>query len=91
MSQDADGAIRLDRVPKDVIAEIGEQPLRLRLVHFDGDSLISAEPIRGIHPVFAFIGRDEARPREVRPLRPCGRPSQKGNRMRPLRASRLLP
>ncbi|WP_218009145.1 serine hydrolase domain-containing protein [Herbidospora cretacea] len=60
VSQDADGSIRLDRVPKDVIAEIGEQPLSLRLVHLDGDSLISAEPIRGVHPVFAFIGRDEA-------------------------------
>ncbi|MFC6082715.1 serine hydrolase domain-containing protein [Sphaerisporangium aureirubrum] len=59
VSQDADGAIWLDRVPKGVIAEIGEKPLRLRLVHFDGDSLISAEPFRGIHPLFAFIGRDE--------------------------------
>lgn len=59
VSQDAGGAVWLDRVPKDVIAEIGERPLRIRLVHFEGDSLISAEPIRGIHPVFAFIGRDE--------------------------------
>ncbi|MEV1001513.1 serine hydrolase domain-containing protein [Nonomuraea sp. NPDC050202] len=60
VSQDADGAIWLDRVPKDIIAEIGEQPMRTRLVAFEGDSLISLEPVRGIHLVFAFIGRDDA-------------------------------
>lgn len=60
VSQDADGAIWLDRVPKDIIAEIGEKPMRTRLVAFEGDSLISLEPTRGIHPVFAFIGRDDA-------------------------------
>ncbi|MBB6550384.1 serine hydrolase domain-containing protein [Nonomuraea rubra] len=59
VSQDAGGAIWLDRVPKDIIAEIGEKPMRARLVAFEGDSLISLEPIRGIHPVFAFIGRDD--------------------------------
>ncbi|WP_062437308.1 serine hydrolase domain-containing protein [Herbidospora daliensis] len=60
VSQDADGAIWLERVPKDVIAEIGEKPLRTRLVHLEGDSLIALEPIHGVHPVFAFVGRDES-------------------------------
>ncbi|WP_030508236.1 serine hydrolase domain-containing protein [Microbispora rosea] len=60
VSQDADGAIWLDRVPKDIIAEIGEKPMRTRLVHFEGDSLISLESTQGIHPIFAFIGRDDA-------------------------------
>ncbi|NAS26265.1 serine hydrolase [Herbidospora sp. NEAU-GS84] len=60
VSQDAEGVIWLDRVPKDVIAEIGEKPLRTRLVHLEGDSLIAVEPIRGVHPVFAFVGRDES-------------------------------
>ncbi|MFC4588418.1 serine hydrolase domain-containing protein [Sphaerisporangium corydalis] len=58
VSQDAEGAIWLDRVPKDVIAEIGGRPERSRLVHFEGDSLISLEPTHGIHLIFAFIGRD---------------------------------
>ncbi|TYB60159.1 beta-lactamase family protein [Nonomuraea sp. PA05] len=60
VSQDADGAIWLDRVPKDVIAEIGGKPMRTQLVAFEGDSLISLEPAQGIHLVFAFIGRDDA-------------------------------
>nr|WP_062332661.1 serine hydrolase domain-containing protein [Herbidospora sakaeratensis] len=60
VSQDADGAIWLERVPKDVIAEIGEKPLRTRLVHLEGDSLIALEAIHGVHPVFAFVGRDES-------------------------------
>ncbi|MFC7385127.1 serine hydrolase domain-containing protein [Sphaerisporangium rhizosphaerae] len=60
VGQDADGAIWLDRVPKGVIAEIGGKPERSRLVHFEGDSLISLEPSHGIHLVFAFIGRDAA-------------------------------
>ncbi|GIH22648.1 serine hydrolase [Acrocarpospora phusangensis] len=60
VSQDDDGAIWLDRVPKDVIAEIGGKPMRSRLVHLEGDSLIALEPIHGIHPVYAFIGRDDA-------------------------------
>ncbi|MBO3746096.1 beta-lactamase family protein [Streptosporangiaceae bacterium NEAU-GS5] len=60
VSQDADGVIWLDRVPKDIHAEIGEKPLRTQLVHFEGDSLISLESTHGIHVVFAFIGRDDA-------------------------------
>jgi CubicO group peptidase (beta-lactamase class C family) len=60
VSQDAGGAIWLDRVPKDIIAEIGEKPMRTQLVHFEGDSLISLESTHGIHLVFAFIGRDDA-------------------------------
>ena len=56
VSQDADGTVWLDRVPKDIIAEIGEKPMRFQLVHLDGDSLISVESFHGIHVVFAFIG-----------------------------------
>jgi hypothetical protein len=60
VTQDTDGAIWLDQVPKDIIAEIGEKPMRIRLVHLEGESLISLESTHGIHPVFAFIGRDDA-------------------------------
>ncbi|WP_426567034.1 serine hydrolase domain-containing protein [Angustibacter sp. McL0619] len=56
VTQDADGKVWLDRVPKDVIAEIGEKPMRFELVHLAGDSLISVTAYHGIHVVFAFIG-----------------------------------
>jgi CubicO group peptidase (beta-lactamase class C family) len=56
VAQDADGKVWLDRQPKDIHAEIGEKPIRFELVHLAGDSLISVEPYRGIHIVFAFIG-----------------------------------
>jgi len=58
VSQDADGAIWLDRVPQDIIAEIGEKPMRSRLVHLENDSLIAVEDTHGIHPVYAFLGDD---------------------------------
>jgi CubicO group peptidase (beta-lactamase class C family) len=51
----------LDREPKDIHAEIGEQPVRFELVHLDGDSFITVEAFHGIHPVFSFIG-DPDRP-----------------------------
>ena len=56
VTQDGDGRIWLDREPKDIHAEIGEQPMRFELVHLADDSLITVEAYRGIHVVFAFIG-----------------------------------
>ena len=56
VSQDDDGRIWLDRTPKDILAEIGEQPVRLELIGFGDDSLIAVEPTRGIHHVYAFLG-----------------------------------
>ncbi|SFC97949.1 CubicO group peptidase, beta-lactamase class C family [Nocardioides terrae] len=56
VTQDADGRVWLDREPKDIIAEIGERPIRFELVHLAEDSLISVEAFHGIHVVFAFIG-----------------------------------
>ncbi len=55
VTQDDDGRLWLDRVPKDIIAEIGEQPVRFELVHLEDDSFISVEPFHSIHPVFTFI------------------------------------
>ncbi|MFD7896923.1 serine hydrolase domain-containing protein [Streptomyces sp. NPDC059568] len=57
---DDDGRIWLDRQPKDVIAELGEKPLHVELVHFAGDSLIAVEASSGVHPIFAFVGRNDA-------------------------------
>ncbi|SDK52085.1 CubicO group peptidase, beta-lactamase class C family [Nocardioides sp. YR527] len=60
VTADGAGGLVLDRTPKDVIAEIGEQPMRFSLVHLDGDSFIATEPVRGIHVVFAFLGEADA-------------------------------
>lgn len=60
VSRDADGRLWLDREPKDIIAAIGEKPMRFELVHLAGDSFITLEAHHGIHVVFAFIGRDAA-------------------------------
>ena len=60
VSEDTDGRLWLDREPKDVLAEIGDKPLRFELVHLAGDSFITVEAHHGIHVVFAFIGRDTA-------------------------------
>ncbi|GAA3257550.1 serine hydrolase domain-containing protein [Dactylosporangium siamense] len=57
VSQGADGEVWLDRTPKDALAGL-EKPLRVRLVRHGADRLISVEPHHGVHPVFAFIGRD---------------------------------
>ena len=40
VSQEADGRIWLDQIPKGIFAEMGEQPERNELVHYEGDSLI---------------------------------------------------
>ena len=58
VSQDDDGRIWIDQVPKGVFEDLGEQAERLELVHFDGDSLINLEPQGGIHIPHAFVGDD---------------------------------
>jgi CubicO group peptidase (beta-lactamase class C family) len=60
ISQAEDGRVWLDRVPKDILAEIGEQPLRSELAHLDGSSFIQVEGSLGVHPVYAFVGDDAA-------------------------------
>ncbi|WGL52511.1 serine hydrolase [Nocardioides sp. BP30] len=59
VSQREDGTVWLDRVPQDIIAEIGEKPLQVQLVHLEGDSLISLDQYYGLHPIFAFVGRND--------------------------------
>ncbi len=55
ITQDDDGRLWLDRTPKDVIAEIGERPVRSELVHLDGDTFITVEEFDGSHLTFAFL------------------------------------
>jgi CubicO group peptidase (beta-lactamase class C family) len=56
VSVDDHGRIWLDRTPKDILAEIGEKPMRTELVGFGEDSLIARESTRGVHPIYAFLG-----------------------------------
>jgi CubicO group peptidase (beta-lactamase class C family) len=56
VSIDDEGRVWLDQTPKDILAEIGQQPVRSELVGFGEDSLITVEATRGIHTVYAFLG-----------------------------------
>lgn len=58
VSQDDDGRIWIETVPKGLFEEIGEQPERKELVHYQEDSLIPAEPERGMHLPHVFLGDD---------------------------------
>ncbi|MHC5797077.1 serine hydrolase [Lacisediminihabitans sp. FW035] len=60
ISQTEDGRLWLERVPKDILAEIGEQPLRSELAHLDGATFIQIDGSLGVHPVYAFVGDDAA-------------------------------
>ncbi|MBO0824891.1 MAG: beta-lactamase family protein [Actinobacteria bacterium] len=58
VSQDEDGRIWLEHVPKGVIAEFAGQVERNELVHLEGDTLISARSQHGIHQSHVFVGDD---------------------------------
>jgi CubicO group peptidase (beta-lactamase class C family) len=58
VSQDGDGRVWLDQVPRGAIAEMVGQAERHELVRFDGDTLISAQPEHGLHMPYVFVGDD---------------------------------
>ena len=58
VSEDGDGRLWLDQVPKGIIAEIGGRSERRELVHLDGDTFLPVEPQLGIHLPQVFIGDD---------------------------------
>ena len=58
VSQDQDGRIWIETVPKGLFEELGEQPERKELVHYQDDSLIPAQAERGMHMPHAFLGDD---------------------------------
>jgi CubicO group peptidase (beta-lactamase class C family) len=58
VSQDDDGRIWLDQVPKGIIAEMGQQPERSELVHYADDSLIPVKADRGMYMPHVFLGDD---------------------------------
>jgi len=60
VSQDDDGRIWLEMLPKDLALELGETPERSELVSFAPDTLIPVQAQSGLHVPFAFLGDDGA-------------------------------
>ncbi|WP_121257649.1 serine hydrolase domain-containing protein [Nocardioides ferulae] len=60
VSQDDDGRVWVDTIPKGPLVEMGESPDRKELVAFGDDSLIPVEPEQGMHLPHAFVGDDGA-------------------------------
>ncbi|MFL6122949.1 serine hydrolase domain-containing protein [Actinophytocola sp.] len=58
VSQDDDGRIWLEQVPKGVFVEMGGQVERSELVHYRDDMLIPVKADRGMHMPHAFVGDD---------------------------------
>ena len=58
VSQDGEGRIWLEQIPKGLFEELGEQAERTELVHFHDDTLIPLEGDRGLHMPHAFLGDD---------------------------------
>jgi CubicO group peptidase (beta-lactamase class C family) len=58
VTQDADGRVWVEQVPKGVFADMGETPRTTELVGYQGDTLIPATPIQGMFIPHAFVGDD---------------------------------
>ena len=58
VSQDEDGRIWIEMIPKGMFEELGEKPERKELVYYSEDSLIPLEPDHGMHMPHAFVGDD---------------------------------
>ncbi|MFJ7213390.1 serine hydrolase domain-containing protein [Amycolatopsis sp. NPDC098790] len=57
VSQDDDGRIWVERVPKGIFAELAK-PEKTELVAMNGDTLILREPMQGMYLPHAFVGDD---------------------------------
>ena len=90
VSQDDEGRIWLDQIPKGLFAEMGEQPERIELVAYGDDSLIPLRADRGMYLPHAFVADDGAGPCPLPargPGHPSGRrPAQGGRPRRGLRS-----
>jgi CubicO group peptidase (beta-lactamase class C family) len=58
VSQDEEGRIWLDQVPKGLMLELGGKPEHTELVHYEADSLIPVKADRGMYIPHAFVGDD---------------------------------
>ncbi|SFW79621.1 serine hydrolase domain-containing protein [Amycolatopsis australiensis] len=57
VSQDDDGRVWVERVPKGIFAELAK-PEKTELLPLNGDTLILAEPTQGMYLPHAFVGDD---------------------------------
>jgi len=58
VSQEDDGRIWIEQIPKGFLVEIGGQVERSELVHYRDDMLIPVQADRGMHMPHAFLGDD---------------------------------
>ena len=58
VSQDEDGRIFIDMIPKGMAIEMGDSDQRSEYVSFGGNRIISLEPTSGMFMPFAFLGDD---------------------------------
>jgi CubicO group peptidase (beta-lactamase class C family) len=60
LSVDTDDAGRLwlSETPRGILAELGAQPERYRLLRHDGDTFVQLEPRMGVHLSHVFLGDD---------------------------------
>jgi hypothetical protein len=58
VTQDDDGRVWVEMVPKGMFAEMGELPVTTELLGYDGDTLIPATGDRGMFMPHAFVGDD---------------------------------
>ncbi|GAA4708044.1 serine hydrolase domain-containing protein [Nocardioides conyzicola] len=58
VTQDDDGRVWIETIPKGMFEELGEKPERQELVYYSDDSLIPLEPDHGMHMPHAFVGDD---------------------------------
>jgi CubicO group peptidase (beta-lactamase class C family) len=58
VTQDADGRLWLDRVPRGELADLDEPPYRTELAAWRGDSFLPITPEDGVRNPLAFLGDD---------------------------------
>ena len=58
VTQDDDGRIWLDHIPKGMAKEFGETRIQTEIVHFRDTTLIAKEPSDGMHRIRAFLAPD---------------------------------
>jgi hypothetical protein len=59
VSQDDEGRVWIEMVPKGMFEELGDQTERKELVRYRDDMLIPLQPDRGMHMPHAFVGEDD--------------------------------
>jgi CubicO group peptidase (beta-lactamase class C family) len=58
VTQDDEGRIWMETVPKGMFEDLGEKAEKKELVRYDEDKLIPLQPDRGMHMPHAFLGDD---------------------------------